>query len=67
MFWAGDRGKTLARWLGTGLLGKTAPALSFLLPLSYSHPTPKEGTLEKRATLDKVAPNEWMAVFLLGA
>lgn len=64
---AGDRGKTLARWLGTGLLGKAAPALSFLTPLAYPHPTLKEGTLEKRGALDKVAPNEWMTVFLLDA
>lgn len=43
MFWAGDRGKTLARWLGTGLLGKKAPALSFLSPLSYPTPPRRRG------------------------
>lgn len=38
MLGAGDRGAPRARWLGTGLLGKAAPARFLLLPLPPSSP-----------------------------
>lgn len=44
---AGNRGNTQARWLGTGLLGKIAPALSFLSLASFLTPPHPEGGEEK--------------------
>lgn len=44
---AGNRGNTQSRWLGTGLLGKIAPALSFLSLTSFLTPPLPEGGEER--------------------
>lgn len=58
---AGDRGAVRARWLGTGLLGKAAPAWSLPLTLSPSVPQ-RRGYLEEQCIgsggLCSAAPSE---------
>lgn len=44
---AGNRGNTQARWLGTGLLGKIAPALSFFSLAPFLTPPHPEGGEER--------------------
>lgn len=54
---AANRGNTQARWLGTGLLGKKAPVLSFLSLASFLTPPHPEGGEER--CLRQVASNDW--------